>query len=151
MAFFYYNQNNPGSRTHNNDIVGSWVIVEHIDAKWANDFVQECTNGQVYFNGCEDRKDCRCCGDRWGSVDKDGIFGLGENGEDLYLPYSRVSRSGEPEKKPYLIEDILGKEVELFLGPYREDLIHVYMKCGEHRIYSQGKTPNILYVFNRQM
>ena len=151
MAFFYYDQNNSGGKMHDTESVGAWVIVEHIDAQWANDFVQECTNGQVYFDGCASRKDCRCCGDRWSVVNKSGAHGLGEDGEDLFLPYSPVSRSGDHQKKSYLIEDILGKEIELFLGPHREDLIHVYMKDGEHRVYSQGKVKDGVYVFNRQM
>lgn len=148
MAFFYYRQNNSGGKTYNNETVGAWVIMEHIDARWANDFVQECTNGQVYFDGCEIGKDCRCCGDRWNSVNKSGIYGLTEDDEKLYLPYPRSMCS---KIKYYLIEDVLGKEIQLFFGPWKESMIHVYMKNGEHRMYSQTRIENDIYIFNRQI
>ena len=151
MAFFYYRQNNPGGKTYNNHIVGSWVIVEHIDAEWANDFVQECTGGAVYFNGCSNNIDCKCCGDRWWRVNKAGFYGEDEDGKEPLLPFFRGSNPVKPEGDLFVIEDILGKEVEISFGPYKDDLIHVYMKDGEHRIYSYGKTENGRYVFNRQM
>ena len=151
MAFFYYRQNNSGGKLYNNDIVGSWVIVEHIDAEWANDFVQECTDGQVYFDGCDKRKDCNCCGDRWWRASGGGFYGVGKDNKEPLLPYFRGLNPLKPEGDPLVIEDILGREISISLGPDKEDVIHVYMKDGEHRIYSCGRTEYDRYIFNRQM
>jgi len=151
MAFFYYRQNNPGGKTYNNETVGAWVIVEHIDAERANDFARECTNGQVYFDGCSNGIDCKCCGDRWSPVYKTGFYGFGEDSKEVLLPFLRGVNPLKPEDDLYVIENILGKKVEISLGPSLQDLIHVYMKDGEHRIYSCGKTEDGQYIFNRQM
>lgn len=151
MAFFYYRQNNPGGRTYNNDVVGSWVIVENINAECANDFVQECTDGAVYFDGCFNNIDCKCCRDRWSRANKAGFYGEGESSEKPLLPFYRGSNPLKPDSNPFVIENILGKEIEISFGPDKVDLIHVYMKNGEHRIYSCGRIDHNRYVFNSQM
>jgi hypothetical protein len=58
--FFCFHQNNSG---------GSWkkgmpmyLIVEAVDAEDAN---RRAENAGAYFNGCDDGRDCSCCGDRW--------------------------------------------------------------------------------------
>lgn len=58
MSFFTFKQNNSG---------GTWkgplvVIVEANNADAANTIAERFG---VYFDGCDAKLDCRCCGDRW--------------------------------------------------------------------------------------
>lgn len=39
-----------------------YILVQANSASDANDLVQ---NHGVYFDGCDDERDCECCGDRW--------------------------------------------------------------------------------------
>ena len=60
--FYCFVQNNPGGVTKVDDRVTHYVIMEADSAKQANDIAEY--NG-IYFDGCYDGIDCRCCGDRW--------------------------------------------------------------------------------------
>ncbi len=71
--FFEFHQNNSGGDfvfeeaegiTHN-------VIIEARDGEHANSIAEGIG---LYWNGCEDGRDCECCGDRWYPVwsEKDG-------------------------------------------------------------------------------
>ena len=59
--WFHYRQNNSG---------GNWrgpinVLIEARDADDANRIAVQHPDSPIYFDGCVDGLDCRCCGDRW--------------------------------------------------------------------------------------
>ncbi len=57
--FFTYHQNNSGGR-----MVGpEYIFIETDSAQMADALAEH--NTPIYFNGCEDSRDCNCCGDRW--------------------------------------------------------------------------------------
>lgn len=59
--WYRFNQNNSGG-----DFFGPrYVLVQAPSASTANALAQD--HG-VYFDGCEDGRDCPCCGDRWDRV-----------------------------------------------------------------------------------
>ena len=60
--FYTFMQNNSGGRFQLNDEVCYCVIVEAASADEANNLA---TNHGIYFHGCNDGRDCSCCGDRW--------------------------------------------------------------------------------------
>lgn len=62
--FFDYNQNNSGGSFDYDDEAGitETVIIEASNASDAN---RRAGAIGIYFNGCEDGRDCDCCGDRW--------------------------------------------------------------------------------------
>lgn len=64
MQFFTFKQNNSGgSFDHDADAgIGYAVIVEADDAQDAS---RRAKAIGLYFNGCDDGRDCQCCGDRW--------------------------------------------------------------------------------------
>lgn len=69
MMFYSFNQNNSG---------GSFVLdkkagITHfviIEAKSVEDANQRAEAIGLYFDGCNDGRDCDCCGDRWSSASK---------------------------------------------------------------------------------
>jgi hypothetical protein len=64
MSFFTYYQNNSGGGFDYDEDRGiaHYVIVEADDADEANKLAE--SHG-LYFDGCDDGRDCDCCGDRW--------------------------------------------------------------------------------------
>ena len=62
MKFYEYHQNNSGGVDVETAWVNKLVIVEAATAEDAN--AKALTLG-LYFNGCQDGRDCSCCGDRW--------------------------------------------------------------------------------------
>lgn len=62
--FFAFRQNNSGgSFDHEpSEGIGLTVWVEAVDAAHANARAELIG---LYFNGCQDGRDCSCCGDRW--------------------------------------------------------------------------------------
>lgn len=62
MPYFEYSQNNSGGVFIHDKDVAEFVIIEAPDAEAANTRAEEIG---IYFDGCEDGRDCRCCGDRW--------------------------------------------------------------------------------------
>lgn len=67
QKFYEFRQNNSGGKFVTDDKLCKWLFIEADDEKEANDKAKEMG---VYFNGCEDGKDCSCCGDRWSSPDE---------------------------------------------------------------------------------
>lgn len=62
--FYTFRQNNTGGSfvIESDRGLSVHVIVEAGDNKEANDRAQRIG---LYFEGCEDGRDCSCCGDRW--------------------------------------------------------------------------------------
>jgi hypothetical protein len=79
MKFYQFSQNNSGGSFHINDTVAHHVVIEAASAADANAKAQDIG---IYFNGCDDDRDCPCCGDRWyptdeyDAEDKPEIYGM---------------------------------------------------------------------------
>lgn len=67
MKFYKFRQNNSGGSFEVNDTLASHVYLEAEDAEHANFLAKR---KGIYFNGVAYGSDCRCCGDRWSSVDE---------------------------------------------------------------------------------
>lgn len=68
--FFTFCQNNSGGSFQIDENVTEYVIIEAKNANHANSFAEWFG---IYFDGCENDRDCSCCGDRWYRVnDYDG-------------------------------------------------------------------------------
>lgn len=82
--FFTYNQNNSGGRFHydNKQGISHYVIIEAPDADTANNIARKIG---LYFDGCDNGRDCDCCGDRWCEA-----WGKGDDVPSVY---------GEPVEK----------------------------------------------------
>jgi hypothetical protein len=67
--FYTYSQNNSGGGFKNSESNGisEYVIIEASSADHANKRAEEIG---LYFDGCEDGRDCSCCGDRWSKADE---------------------------------------------------------------------------------
>lgn len=63
--FYRFDQNNSGGSFIQNDEVASYVFIEANSADEANARAESIG---IYFNGCDDDRDCPCCGDRWSSA-----------------------------------------------------------------------------------
>lgn len=62
MKFYHYRQNNSGGSFVVTESLTTNVIIEAENAHMA-DAKLEWLGG--YFNGCDNDRDCPCCGDRW--------------------------------------------------------------------------------------
>jgi hypothetical protein len=60
--FYTFVQNNSGG----NFFGPHYVIIEANSAEEANNIAE--SEASIYFHGCEDGRDCTCCGDRWHPV-----------------------------------------------------------------------------------
>jgi len=62
--FYAFSQNNSGGSFHDDHVSGvsKFVIIEADSADEANERAEAIG---LYFNGCDDGRDCSCCGDRW--------------------------------------------------------------------------------------
>lgn len=60
--YFRYTQNNSGGSFDIDDVVAQHVIIQAHSASEANSIAKIVG---IYFNGCDEGIDCRCCGDRW--------------------------------------------------------------------------------------
>lgn len=67
MKFYTFHQNNSGGVFDHDAIsgIGYNVCIEAESVADANDRAE---NIGLYFNGCDDERDCPCCGDRWYSA-----------------------------------------------------------------------------------
>jgi hypothetical protein len=66
--FYTFIKNNSAGSYDIEDGVDECVIIEADTAGEAND---RAISVGIYFNGCEDGRDCDCCGDRWDAQDSD--------------------------------------------------------------------------------
>lgn len=85
--FFEYRQNNSGGRFNIDDTLTVRVIVEAKDKEQA---IQIGENLGIYFNGCDEGRDCPCCGDRWYEPDEvDLRYGTlsNEEAKEMALAY----------------------------------------------------------------
>ena len=93
--FYMYNQNNSGGDFITNDKVCHFVIVEAEYAENADIFAEDIG---IYFDGCDDGRDCPCCGDRWSpaweSLDEPRIYSF--NPEDYDVSNFDVSPGADP-------------------------------------------------------
>jgi hypothetical protein len=64
LSFFHYRQNNSGGKffTDPHSGIGVDVIIE---ANTADEADRRARGIGLYFDGCENGRDCSCCGDRW--------------------------------------------------------------------------------------
>lgn len=64
MAFYTFSQNNSGGSFEYDDFQG---ITHHVIIEADNDreAIIEAERIGLYFNGCNEGRDCPCCGDRW--------------------------------------------------------------------------------------
>jgi hypothetical protein len=62
MSFFIWNQNNSGGHFVVDDNLTWRVVIEADTYKQAE---YKALNLGIYYNGCDDGRDCSCCGDRW--------------------------------------------------------------------------------------
>lgn len=71
MRFWTYGQNNSGGSFDFDADAGisHFVIVE---AATSGEADAKADSIGLYWNGCEDGRDCECCGDRWSSSWGDG-------------------------------------------------------------------------------
>lgn len=71
MKFYAFHQNNSGGRFTFDKKAGIThiVIIEAPNAEAANDRAEQIG---LYFNGCDEGRDCNCCGDRWFQVYGEG-------------------------------------------------------------------------------
>ncbi len=78
--FFTFDQNNSGGSFVRDSQRGicEYVIIEAINSDDAN---SRAENIGLYFNGCEDDRDCPCCGDRW--------YANSDKGEDVPSLYGK--------------------------------------------------------------
>lgn len=99
MAFFHYSQNNSGGSFDWSDGVGHHVVIEAPNAAMA-DAKLETVGG--YFDGCDDGRDCSCCGDRWSRAWKAGdaepmVYGspAAEHCDDKTMTWGRGPEQAE--------------------------------------------------------
>jgi cytochrome c oxidase assembly protein Cox11 len=64
MKFYEFEQNNSGGTYVIDDKVNHIVFIEAASNVNADSIAEDLG---VYFNGCDDKIDCYCCGDRWSS------------------------------------------------------------------------------------
>lgn len=99
MAFFTFNQNNTGGTfTRTEGGLSTYVIIEAADADEANARAEALG---IYFNGVDEGRDCKCCGDRWDPASGQGaelptVYGTPVvNGE--IVAHIQWAKDGSPE------------------------------------------------------
>ena len=91
--FYQYNQNNSGgSFVFDKDMGITHHVV--IEAESADDADRRAEEVGLYFNGCEEGRDCSCCGDRWHPT-----YGEGDS-EPLYYGMPVNKATGAAWMKP---------------------------------------------------
>lgn len=63
-SFFEFRQNNTGGSFEIDDEAGISILVI-VEADGPEDANRRAQELGIYFDGCEDDRDCSCCGDRW--------------------------------------------------------------------------------------
>lgn len=112
--FYSFTQNNSGGSFEYDDKAGiaEYVIVEAVSADHASARAQDIG---LYFDGCQDGRDCPCCGDRWY--------------ESFNQSYDVPSIYGKP-----VSDDEVGNR-------WREDGPSVYVHYLDGRIVGYPSTP----------
>lgn len=68
LNFYKFQQNNTFGRWQIVEgVLGYAVYVQAYTAASANEIAQELG---IYFDGCDNNRDCSCCGDRWSRADE---------------------------------------------------------------------------------
>ncbi len=62
VKYYDFSQNNSGGTFANDENVAENVIIAARNKDEANSRAESVG---IYFNGCDDERDCECCGDRW--------------------------------------------------------------------------------------
>lgn len=62
LKWYRFHQNNSGGSFTRDNMVTKDVIIQAHSSNEANILAEEIG---IYFNGCDKRMDCNCCGDRW--------------------------------------------------------------------------------------
>jgi len=109
MKFFTYIQNNSGGGFHQDEEsgIGLNVIIEANSSEEANDKAESIG---LYFDGCDNDRDCSCCGDRWYRSYEDGtdtprIYDQDVSSQDykeewmIWGPYSYIHYTNGTIKK----------------------------------------------------
>lgn len=93
--FYTFIQNNSGGHFHHDpkEGIGARVIIEAQNAAHALDRAERIG---LYFNGCQDGRDCSCCGDRWSGYLDDS------DGTDEPEIYGEKYAPCEAGDKPYI-------------------------------------------------
>lgn len=86
MKFYEYSQNNTGGSFIKE--MGYAIIIQANSNEEADRIAE---SKGVYFDGCENDRDCSCCGDRW-----DRAYGEGTEEPEFY------SKKHSPNGKPYI-------------------------------------------------
>lgn len=60
--FYEFDQNNSGGKYHSDDKLCHRLIIEADSLEEAE---EKAFDMGVYYDGCNDGRDCPCCGDRW--------------------------------------------------------------------------------------
>lgn len=112
MSFYTFNQNNSGGSFDRDQNVSHYVIIEADTPSAAN---TKATSVGIYFNGCDDGTDCRCCGDRWYEA-----WGNGDETPSIY------------DKKPEEYKDSFCKPGDTYCIIYYAD--------GRKTVLTKGET-----------
>ena len=62
LKWFTYTQMLVGKRYKINDKIAHYVLIQANNFSDANNIAERIG---IYFEGSDDNRDCRCCGDRW--------------------------------------------------------------------------------------
>jgi hypothetical protein len=102
--YFHYSQNNSGGSFDIDDKVAHHVIIQAHSASEANKLAEDVG---IYFNGCDDGRDCSCCGDRWSPAWRDeGTDTPTIYGEDPATYHDMFAPVGEPVCHVYHLDGI---------------------------------------------
>lgn len=88
--FYHFSQNNSGGGFEYDAERGitHHVVIEAVSAGHADERAEQIG---LYFDGCEDDRDCPCCGDRWYRASEYGA-------DEVPKVYDRALEDGEPTK-----------------------------------------------------
>jgi len=112
LKYWHFDQNNSGGKfvVDEKSGIGHEVFIE---ATSIDDACLRAEGIGIYFNGCSERRDCSCCGDRW------------------YRPWQ------EGKEKPLHYDKPLNKlkadsffHSDIFIHRFNGDIIH--MKCNKN-------------------
>lgn len=62
MTFYLFDQNNSGGGFDVDEDIAHRVVIE-ADSEEAAE--EKAFSIGIYYNGCDEGRDCECCGDRW--------------------------------------------------------------------------------------